>query len=422
MNSTMALCLMLNDRLFHNHVENSYLHIDTMVNTRRNGLAVPNRSLLQLQRDHVASEMDFSWQPLGAGRPSDAARGIMTNGVTCYQVSVLQTLLHQPPFMRWILMHNSTNLPCKINPCIACYLKQLVAQYWDGSNPANPVDYNHNDPQSIDNTACNSGLFGNGEQEDAGLFYMWLLDELYHIGDNVPKAGSPYGIRWKPQLDALYRLTIQRLDTCIPCGYETPGPLQHDWSVDLGVLATHTDIQQAITHDLNEQIQKRCQRCGQNNPAQTIRRRRIAAAPKILCCRFMIVLPTGKIFHTLRYPEILNLQNRQEINTLPLNYRLTGVVSHRGGGLKGGHFIASVRGRRTGQFTCINDNNKASITLPQFLANPVQPPGRLCGPNAKFQAYMLMYERDDRLRQMPARPGKDGGKKRLRREMRALQG
>lgn len=160
----------------------------------------------------------------------------------------------------------------------------------------------------------------------------------------------------------------------------------------------------------------------QNNVGQTDRRRRIVAAPKILCCRFSIILPTGTIHHTLNYPEILNLTNRQELNTLPLNYRLVGVVSHRGDGLTGGNFIASVRGRQNNQFTCISDEDTVPITRNQFLANPVQPPTRLAGRKARFEAYMLTYERDDTARQMPVRPGRDGGKKRVRRELRALRG
>lgn len=39
-----------------------------------------------------------------------------------------------------------------------------------------------------------------------------------------------------------------------------------------------------------------------------------------------------------------------------------------------------------------------------------------------FQACKLMYERDDTVRQMPAKPGRDGGKNRLRRDLRSLCG
>lgn len=159
-------------------------------------------------------------------------------------------------------------------------------------------------------------------------------------------------------------------------------------------------------------------------------RRRIVAAPKILCVRFLILTYAGKIYQTLNYPEILDLTNRQEVNRLQLRYRGTGVVTHRRERVRGGHYIASVRGRQN-QFTCISDEDTAPFTLNRTLANPMRPPGALGTligqskkkkPATMFQAYMLMYERDDTVRQMPVRPGRDGGKKRLRRELRSLRG
>ena len=132
--------------------------------------------------------MDFTWPPLDAGRPSDASRGIETNGATCYQVSVLQTLLHQPPFLRWIVGHNTDELLCSVNDCLACFLKQLVEESWDDSDPADPVEYDDNDPQSIDKEACSSGMFVRYAHEDAGLFFMCILDTLYNSGLKMPKA------------------------------------------------------------------------------------------------------------------------------------------------------------------------------------------------------------------------------------------
>ena len=56
----------------------------------------------------------------------------------------------------------------------------------------------------------------------------------------------------------------------------------------------------------------------------------IVAAPKILRIRLDIVLDQQKIFHTLQYPENLDLTTHQQNATLPLRYRLSSVVAHNG--------------------------------------------------------------------------------------------
>lgn len=131
-----------------------------------------------------------------------------------------------------------------------------------------------------------------------------------------------------------------------------------------------------------------------------------------MCCTFKILLSGGKVDHTLTYPEILTLTNDQEVKNLPLNYRLMGVVSHFGEGAEEGHFIASVRGRQNGVFTCISDDGTAQTNRAGFLANPVQPPASMSWARNQFEAFMLMYERDDTRRDMPVRP--KNGRNRLR--------
>lgn len=80
-----------------------------------------------------------------------------------------------------------------------------------------------------------------------------------------------------------------------------------------------------------------------------------------------------------------------------------GVISHFGEGAETGHFIASVRGRQNGAFTCISDNETGQTNRAGFLNNPVQPPVGMSWAGNQFEAYMLMYERDDTHREMPVR-------------------
>lgn len=58
-------------------------------------------------------------------------------------------------------------------------------------------------------------------------------------------------------------------------------------------------------------------------------------------------------------------------------------------------------------------NSRMNFTLADFLANPQIYYGG-------FEVAMLIYERDDAVRVMPQRMGRDEGKKRLRRDLRGL--
>jgi len=126
--------------------------------------------------------------------------------------------------------------------------------------------------------------------------------------------------------------------------------------------------------------------------------------------------------HTLNYPEIPDLTTHQQNPTLPLQYRLTGVVSHTGPRTDFGHYIASVRGRVPGVFPCISDEELEDFDLQEFLTNPQNPVTRGMQANGGFQVYMLCYERDDTIRNMPVATGSVGGgvKGRLARELRGL--
>jgi uncharacterized UBP type Zn finger protein len=126
--------------------------------------------------------MDFSWPSIGPNRINEESRGIENDGNTCYQNSIMQTLLHQPPFMRWMFTHLDTRKnPCDIDECLKCFVRQLIEEYWGHQNPAIEVTYTDNDSENINIEACNSGLFTTFSQEDAILFFNWLQDALHTI-------------------------------------------------------------------------------------------------------------------------------------------------------------------------------------------------------------------------------------------------
>jgi hypothetical protein len=113
--------------------------------------------------------MKKTW-PISRGRRvSRASRGMYRNGFSCYQLTGLQGILHQPLMMAWINTHNNrlddgtVENPCsdpgiisdykgnetELESCLACDMKRLIAYYWSEQNfdaNGNPLPIHHYDP------------------------------------------------------------------------------------------------------------------------------------------------------------------------------------------------------------------------------------------------------------------------------------
>lgn len=99
--------------------------------------------------------------------------------------------------------------------------------------------------------------------------------------------------------------------------------------LSVGVDPAHTDITEAIHASLQHEVTEvLCQACGGNQ--RKTRWTEIIAAPKILRIHLQILGFEHKIYHTLSYPDNLDLTALQQIPRLPLRYQLSSVVSHYG--------------------------------------------------------------------------------------------
>ncbi|KAH7393009.1 hypothetical protein BKA66DRAFT_567732 [Pyrenochaeta sp. MPI-SDFR-AT-0127] len=379
-----------------------------MVSTRSRGLALPERSLLQLERDQIASRMDFDWFPLSEEQTGET-RGIVNCGNLCYQNSVLQTLMHQPGFIRWVDKHNTPSNRCHSKQCIKCAVVLLVRNYWGVSDPDIAVESSEG-PGQIARLAVQSGMFDEEEQDDSMSFFTWLTNSLYE---------DPPNQQWQREFETLYRLEIQSYDRCTVCGHVRTMPMEVSTSLNIGVQSDYQSITNSITAAFQNVVENiHCSECLQNQTKY--RKYDIIAAPKILQVQIAILQYDGKIMHSMDYPETLDLTAFQQFTTLPLEYRLSGVVSHAGEGLSGGHYIASVRGQNPNDFTCISDVDREEFQLAHFLASPQRPECDDMYCEDGYQVYMLSYIRDDTNRKMPPKPGNRGGRGRLQKELKSL--
>ena len=119
--------------------------------------------------------MDMNWLPQN-GRPHLRSRGVVNGLNLCYQSPILQAFMHQAPFLSWIRQHNLTAAACVATPCLQCYLKQLAQDYWS-SNGNTPVQQDPN-VRGIAQSSYLSWIFQQNQQDDANLFYNWVVDTL----------------------------------------------------------------------------------------------------------------------------------------------------------------------------------------------------------------------------------------------------
>ncbi|KAH7073537.1 hypothetical protein BKA63DRAFT_566731 [Paraphoma chrysanthemicola] len=183
--------------------------------------------------------MDSRWLLLDA-RPNKDSRGIKNLGNCCFQLSVFQALLHQPSFLHWILTHNTAENACPEKHCVACFMQQLVEEYWGECPPENPIEAARNDAGSIAWHAFQSGMFQRGAQEDARLFYTWLLDQFFEDVQE-PRAKS-----WQDQHKSHFQIELQPTDTCTTCNHPTNRALQTENILNLGILNSHKNIYDAV--------------------------------------------------------------------------------------------------------------------------------------------------------------------------------
>lgn len=284
---------------------------------------------------------------------------------------------------------------------MACNFKGLVEEYWGPTDPRHPIPGTSASLEGIKNAAFHRLKFHPAAQIDASEAMMNLFDLL--------SSAEPPGPRIN-EFDTLFRFNKAQFIFCQACGRETEST--SGLSTDIG-LTVHihnsgrtrrfNTIDDAIEYELDnpdkdENLSSTCTSATCNG-AQTMKTRKwvIRAAPQILVITLSLIgwdRKNGSAFkymRTLALQEEVNLTRYQEAKGVPLQYRLSGVVSHEGKEVDRGHYVSSVRSQGDNPLYNINDSTVSAINGAQFIANPQRPPST----SEKFQAYILTYIQDE---------------------------
>jgi len=161
----------------------------------RHRQCIPLKTWSQRCKDRHATRILSDW-PIA--RPNKASRGIhrIRDNNECFRLAAIQSLLHLPKFMNWILTHNENgNFPCHPDimkrhsahenwqgVCAACSFKKLIRRYWGNGKlcadgQPRPLAGNHVDIRRIHTLDDNiSGMVGAVQQQDAEECQSRLLE------------------------------------------------------------------------------------------------------------------------------------------------------------------------------------------------------------------------------------------------------
>ncbi|XP_015572595.1 ubiquitin C-terminal hydrolase 22 isoform X2 [Ricinus communis] len=167
-------------------------------------------------------------------------RGLNNLGSTCFMNSVLQALLHAPPFRNYFLSDRHDRDTCRKRSldrlCLACNIDVIISALYSGDRtPYSPAQFLYSWWQHSANLASY-------EQQDAHEFFIALLDGIHESEGNGRTPNKDNG---DCQCIA-HRVFSGRLRsdvTCMTCGFTstTYDPCV-DISLDMDTSMSSTDV------------------------------------------------------------------------------------------------------------------------------------------------------------------------------------
>ncbi|OLL22067.1 putative ubiquitin carboxyl-terminal hydrolase 16 [Neolecta irregularis DAH-3] len=348
-----------------------------LVPTEDTKLPVPSRELFP--KDKLSTQWSKVWP---------VSPGLQNSGNTCYMNSVLQSLLHTPPMVEYLLsgVHDEE---CRANLCVVCAMKFHGKRVYSGGRKASflPTDI-------LQHLKVIAKHFKSYRQEDAHEFLRLLIDAMQNsLLHNYKNLDHP-----AQQTTAIHRMFggyIKQIVTCLTCLYKSE---TIQTVLDLSLDVEGSDINDSLSAFTNPEklardVKFKCEKCTKLVEVQ--KHTQIHTAPQILTLHLKrFTAHSSKINRYVRFSETLDLSkyivpSRREAHP-ETKYRLYSVIVHSGGGTRSGHYIAYCKGS-SDVWHEFDDNHVNFYSRDD--AYLLQVVTAKAGEVLQQQAYILLYKR-----------------------------
>ncbi|KAI9048108.1 hypothetical protein LZ554_007904 [Drepanopeziza brunnea f. sp. 'monogermtubi'] len=305
-----------------------------------------------------------------ARMPASAQRGMTNPGVLCYRLSLLQSLLHLPGFVNWVMdfLGPEQCVSNHCSDCVSCSLHQLCVAYWSGASLAIPLKH-------FDNTLKSSGWstdteIGHGDPDEQ---MIKLCD--YLRGELPTKYFS--------LLDHTISMRFNQVIGC-PCGNKSVTPNRTTSNLALSMqpksAAGLAGYVRNLMQDPSPIDDYQCGKCEKKVTARMYSE--VTHFPKILSIQLKRIDFAGRKDNSaVNIPATLDLsQYAVDPRYSKGLYELVAVIKHQGTA-QYGHYICAARGP-DGQWMSYDDLKMSKTTLEAATKN--------C---RGMTPYMMFYEK-----------------------------
>jgi hypothetical protein len=334
-------------------------------------------SARQQARNNAISRRTRGWPQKVIGHQT---RGLIRPNNECYRREMVKAFLHCPRILNWIDTHQTSQDRCAYygdrlhqpaRRCPACAFKNLAEVYWTkGATQAN-IDRK---VRELDQAAFWQSLPQRWVErtttmEDPARYGGHLINAFIDSQTQGPNFQA-----WEEQAHAIFFLDVSYTDTCPGCLAVTTRADYSSSILEVSVpLSGRITLDTAIQNALSGQISKHCANCSpsphvdDNVDHDSVSK--IEAAPQVLLIQILLyhnkplarITKEGvthemiKVQTTVDFQTSLDLTRHQTDRSVPLQYKLQAVTSHRGRGIGSGHYLGQMRAA-TGIFKT-NDNH-----------------------------------------------------------------
>jgi uncharacterized UBP type Zn finger protein len=283
------------------------------------------------------NELTFSQainiKPDLARTPPDLQRGFENfNGVLCYRISLIQSLLHIPKLVTILLEFHIPSL-CVVDnrkDCLACLLRGLVRAYWQMPNGTVMAALF----QNLHSLLKRRGWTENGQADpNEQLTFMFKI-----LREDLPVATYA-------EIDSIFSSSINQRIPCA-CGHvSTTTSSQTQMTVCLAPQLPNGTLQQYIARGITDTVNYQCEACKKTR--QCKKTRLFDDLAEILAIHLSRRDAYGrKIKTNITISNTLDLsflKSKSSIDPERLTYELISIIQH-GGGDNSGHYVCSAEG------------------------------------------------------------------------------